>query len=207
DDVALSVSGDAYAYASALAELESWRAGQPTLALAATGGPLLRRVARVLAPPAARSPRGGALLTLALALVLVVGAGALQLLVAWQPTTPADASPASAPAWRMLFDHPSGQLAIRGFTARDLVRYAYQLPSSRVIGGPAWLDTESFDLTTTIDHVPAADETPAIVRQLLEERFGLRVHEDTIDAPALALQIARPDGALGPNLQPATGEC
>ena len=207
DDVALWVSGDAYAYASALAELESWRAGQPTLALAATGGPLLRRVARVLAPPAARSPRGGALLTLALALVLVVGAGALQLLVAWQPTTPADASPASAPAWRMLFDHPSGQLAIRGFTARDLVRYAYQLPTSRVIGGPAWLDAESFELATTVDHVPAADETPAIVRQLLEERFALRVHETTADVPAFALEIARPDGSLGPNLQPATAEC
>jgi len=207
DDVALSVSGDAYAYASALAELESWRAGQPTLALAATGGPLLRRVARVLAPPAARSPRGGALLTLALALVLVVGAGALQLLVARQPPPPLDAPRESAPAWRMVFDHPSGQMAIRGFTARDLVRYAYQLPTARVIGGPAWLDAESFDLVTTVDYVPAADDTPAIVRQLLEDRFALRVHETTTDVPAFALEVARPDGSLGPQLQPATAEC
>ena len=206
DDVALSVSGDAYAYASALAELESWRADRPTFALAATGGPLLRRVARVLAPPAARSPRGGALLTLALALVLVVGAGALQLLVARQPPT-ADASRESTPAWRMVFDHPSGQMAIRGFTARDLVRYAYQLPTSRVIGGPAWLDAESFDVVTTVDHVPAADETPAIVRQLLEDRFALRVHEATTEVPVFALEMARPDGSLGPNLQPATAEC
>jgi uncharacterized protein (TIGR03435 family) len=206
DDVALAVSGDAYAYASALAELESRRVTQPTLSLAATGGPLLRRVARVLAPPD-RSPRGGAVLTLALALVLVVGAGALQLLVARQPTPVANADPVNASVWRMVFDHPSGQMSIRGFTARDLVRYAYQLPASRVIGGPAWLDSESFDLTTTIDHVPAADETPAIVRQLLEERFALRVHETMIDVPALALQLARRDGSLGPNLQPATADC
>ena len=60
---------------------------------------------------------------------------------------------------------------------------------------------------TTVDHVPAADETPGIVRQLLEERFGLRVHETTIEVPALALQIARADGGLGPNLQPSTAEC
>jgi len=205
DDVALSVSGDAYAYASALAELESWRAGQPTLALAATGGPLLRRVARVLAPPTSRSPRGGVVLTMALALVLVVGAGAAQFLVALQP--PADAPREAAPVWRMVFDHPSGQMAIRGFTARDLVRYAYQLPASRVVGGPAWLETESFDLVTTLDHVPAADETPDIVRRLLEDRFALRIHESAIDVPALALELARPDGSLGPNLQPATGEC
>jgi len=206
DDVALAVSGDAYAYASALAELESWRAAQPALALAATGGPLLRRVARVLTPPAARSPRPGVTLTLALALVLVVGAGAAQLLVARQPPA-AGVERESAPAWRMVFDHPSGRMTIRGFTARDLVRYAYQLPTSRVMGGPAWLDSDAFDLATTIDHVPAADETPAIVRQLLEERFALRVHQATVAEPALALQIARADGALGPNLQPATTEC
>ena len=107
----------------------------------------------------------------------------------------------------MLFDHPSGQMVIRGFTARDLVRYAYQLPLSRIVGGPAWLDTDAFELATTLDHVPAADETPALVRSLLEERFGLAVHESTIKVPVLALEIARPDGALGPNLQPATGEC
>ena len=83
----------------------------------------------------------------------------------------------------------------------------YQLPVSRIVGGPAWLDTDAFELTTTLDHVPAADETPALVRNLLEERFGLAVHESTITVPVLALQIARPDGALGPNLQPATAEC
>jgi uncharacterized protein (TIGR03435 family) len=107
----------------------------------------------------------------------------------------------------MVFDHPSGQMTIRGFTARDLLRYAYQLPTSRVVGGPAWLDSDSFDLTTTLDHVPAADETPAIVRQLLEERFALRVHDAVTEVPAVALEIARADGALGPNLQPATAEC
>lgn len=207
DDVALAVSGDAYAYASALAELESWRAARPAvLAMAATDGSLLHRVARLLAPPT-RSPRAGITLTLALVLVLVVGGGALQLLGAGQPPAPAAPEPAPAAVWRMVFDHPSGQMSIRGFTARDLVRYAYQLPQSHIIGGPAWLDTESFDLVTTVDHIPAADETPDIVRQLLEERFGLRVHETAIEVPALALQIARPDGALGPNLQPSTAGC
>jgi uncharacterized protein (TIGR03435 family) len=206
DDVALAVSGDAYAYASALAELESWRATPPAFSLAATGGPLLLRVARVLAPPPARSARGGIMFTVALALMFVAVTGALQLLVARQPAAPAEVERTGA-AWRMVFDHPSGQMTIKGFTARDLVRYAYQLPTSRVIGGPAWLDSDSFDLTTTIDHVPAADETPAIVRGLLEDRFALRVHEATADVPAYALEIARPDGALGPNLQPSTAEC
>jgi uncharacterized protein (TIGR03435 family) len=206
DDVALAVSGDPYGYASALAELESWRTTQPALSLAATGGSLLRRVTRMLAP-ATHEPRSGLAVTLALALVMAVGVGTLQLLGARQPAAAPNPSAVNAAAWRMVFDHPTGQMSIRGFTARDLVRYAFQVPAARVTGGPAWLDSDSFDLTTTIDHVPAADETPAIVRQLLEERFGLRVHETVIEVPALALQLARADGSFGPNLQPATSEC
>jgi uncharacterized protein (TIGR03435 family) len=155
-------------------------------------------------PP--RPARLGAAATAALVLSFVVAAGALQYLVARQPASVPDAAPAPR-AWRMLFDHPSGQMVIRGFTARDLVRYAYQLPVTRIVGGPAWLDTDGFDLATTLDHVPAADETPALVRTVLEERFGLVAHESRIRVSVLALQIARPDGALGPNLQPATGEC
>jgi uncharacterized protein (TIGR03435 family) len=206
DDVALSVSGDAYAYASALAELESWRADRPRFALAATGGPLLRgwrgcsRRRRHGRRAEARCSRwhSRSCSWLAPARCSCSSRGSPD------PRT-RHASP--RPAWRMVFDHPSGQMAIRGFTARDLVRYAYQLPTSRVIGGPAWLDAESFDLVTTVDHVPAADETPAIVRQLLEDRFALRVHEATTEVPVFALEMARPDGSLGPNLQPATAEC
>jgi uncharacterized protein (TIGR03435 family) len=215
DDVALDVSGDALGYASALAELESRRASGTTLVLAATGGSLVERVRRVLGTPAARPARGGATITVVLVLGFVGMAGGLQYLVARQPATALDAhsrplqdsQDSKGPAWRMVFDHPSGQLAIRGFTARDLIRYAYQVPLSQVIGGPAWLDTDSIDLTTSVDHVPGADETPTLVRQLLEDRFGMRVHESTIEVPVLALVVARPDGALGPNLQPATGEC
>jgi beta-lactamase regulating signal transducer with metallopeptidase domain len=51
DDVALMVSGDAVGYASALAELETWRATDRRLALAATDGTLAARIRRLLMPP------------------------------------------------------------------------------------------------------------------------------------------------------------
>jgi uncharacterized protein (TIGR03435 family) len=207
DDVALSVSGDPVGYASALAELESWRVHNPPLALAATGGSLLARITRVLTP--SRPAGAGGATTAALVVAFVVTGGALQFLVARQPSRmhgPVADAPAPR-AWRMRFDHPSGQMTISGFTARDLVRYAYQLPMSHIVGGPAWLDTDAFELSMTVDHVPSADETPGLVRTLLEERFRLVVHESTVQVPAYLLQLARPDGSLGPNLQPATQEC
>ena len=48
DDLAVAVQGDALAYARALAELETQRAGEPQLALAANGGSLLERIERLL---------------------------------------------------------------------------------------------------------------------------------------------------------------
>jgi uncharacterized protein (TIGR03435 family) len=207
DDIALEISGDPFGYAAALAELESWRVGSVPLAMAATGGPLLARVSRVLGRPP-RPARIGAATTAALVLSFVVAAGALQYLIARQPAVERQSAPEpSARAWRMQFEHPTGQMVIRGFTARDLVRYAYQLPMSQIVGGPAWMDTDGFELTTSVDHVPAADETPDLVRRLLEERFALRVHRGSIEVPAWALQVARGDGVLGPNLHPATAPC
>lgn len=80
DDLAVAVSGDARTYAGALVELEERRGARTALVLAADGGDLFRRVARLLPGPAgrteadSRSPRvaGG----IALAALLVVGAAA-----------------------------------------------------------------------------------------------------------------------------------
>lgn len=55
DDDAVAICGDAVTYASALADLERLRGSMPALALAASGGSLLSRVQRLLAP-APRTP-------------------------------------------------------------------------------------------------------------------------------------------------------
>ena len=50
DDLAVSMCGDPVRYARALAEMESLRNTAPSLAMAANGGSLLRRIQRLLAP-------------------------------------------------------------------------------------------------------------------------------------------------------------
>ena len=69
DDIAVAVCGDRLTYAAALADLEALRQ-QPALALAATDGPLLQRVRRLIAPP----HHGATPAWAALALPLAVGA-------------------------------------------------------------------------------------------------------------------------------------
>jgi hypothetical protein len=57
DDAAVAVCGDAVGYARALAELEELRAIAPSLAVAASGGSLWRRVARLVGGPPAHFSR------------------------------------------------------------------------------------------------------------------------------------------------------
>ncbi len=76
DDVAVSVSGDVLTYARALAELESYRPAHLTAAIAANGGSLPDRIARLLghSRPVARTGLGpGALLVAILLLTATYG--------------------------------------------------------------------------------------------------------------------------------------
>ncbi|HEY6211258.1 MAG TPA: M56 family metallopeptidase, partial [Vicinamibacterales bacterium] len=78
DDVAVAVCGDPLGYAQALADIEAGRSCSPALAVAATGGSLVDRIARILRVPRddARSPRWAA--TLILTLLFTAGAGSIE---------------------------------------------------------------------------------------------------------------------------------
>ena len=96
DDVVMEVCGDADGYASALAELETWRlspAGQ--VALAATDGPLVERIRRVLRVPMDdERPSSNAIVTIALVATFVVVAGGIGHLTAGKvPPPPMPPSP------------------------------------------------------------------------------------------------------------------
>lgn len=91
DDLAVSLSGDAREYASALATLEQrrWDAAQP--ALAASGGNLVKRIRRLLIPT--EGP-GSALTPVVCAGILILTAAVA--LTAWQERAPA--SPRAQPS-------------------------------------------------------------------------------------------------------------
>src|SRR3989449_6235610 len=97
DEVAVSLCGDAVAYAKALAELEARRTPSTVLAVAATGGPLLDRVRRILRVPLTEEPRSQSWAsTIVLTLLFTAGAGSVQHLSWISPQTDARASSAAA---------------------------------------------------------------------------------------------------------------
>ncbi len=94
DKIAVAVCGDAVGYARALAELEAWRGGpSASVALAATGGPLLDRVRRILSVPANEQPPTQSWAgTIILTVLFTVGAGSIQYLPCISSQTNARAS-------------------------------------------------------------------------------------------------------------------
>lgn len=70
-----------------------------------------------------------------------------------------------------------GSLTIRGRTLRVLIQWAYDTPPFQ-IDGPDWLRDNCFDLTAKA--AAAADEWQMrlMLRTLLAERFGVKVHSE-----------------------------
>ena len=112
----------------------------------------------------------------------------------------------------------NGRYVARYVTLKRLIRSAYgtvggPLSDSQIVGGPDWLDRETFDVEATAPGTASAANgtiPPAVLmmlRNLLEERFSLQSRVETRERPLYALVRARQDGSLGPGLSRATIGC
>src|SRR5580704_14017015 len=90
----------------------------------------------------------------------------------------------------------------RGFTLQALVAAAYSLTPRAISGGPAWTDSDLFDIlaSTPGDVQPNLDEQMAMLRRLLTDRFQLAFHREPKQLPVFALTVAKG----GPKLKPST---
>jgi uncharacterized protein (TIGR03435 family) len=110
---------------------------------------------------------------------------------------------------RVQFDTPPGRLTAINTPVRFLIRQAYRLPESRVIGGPPWLDTDRFDILAKAPEGVTADRDRIrqMLQLLLRDRFGLALHQESREMPIYVVRMARTDGSLGPNLRRSTTDC
>ncbi len=104
DDLAVATCGDPVVYARALAELDDLRFAPPAFAMAATGGALSRRIARILGrtPTHASSSAnvvGAVTAAIVAATIAIAGAPSAAQLRSWgPPAIPARPSPPAVPA-------------------------------------------------------------------------------------------------------------
>ena len=112
--------------------------------------------------------------------------------------------------------NPSGRVEWTNTTLRGLLRMGYQrfgFDPREIVGGPAWIDSDRFDVMATAERPPQnrADGFPeellAMIRALVEDRFKVKVHSEQRDAAIFALVPARADGKAGPALRSVPDAC
>jgi uncharacterized protein (TIGR03435 family) len=104
------------------------------------------------------------------------------------------------------------EVHISNVTVRNLIEQAYGIPwtsagNERVLGGPAWLDTNHYDIVARIpgDLAEARQrlsrdqqkqQISLMLQSLLAERFHLKLHFETRVLTVYALVVAKPNPHL-----------
>jgi bla regulator protein blaR1 len=109
---------------------------------------------------------------------------------------------------------------------RTPIEFAWGVNADRIYAAPSWIDDANYDIEAKVDDadVPTMESlTPyqrrEMVRKLLEDRFALKVHEETRELSVYALVVAKggpklhdakpgdtyPNGFKGPGGKSGTG--
>jgi len=109
---------------------------------------------------------------------------------------------------------PGGRMNAVNFPVRQMIIYGWQLSAPQIIGGPAWINTDGYDVIAKIDGnaKPVAPGTGQVdplqmaMRNLLADRFKMKSHLEMREMDVYALVLARP-GGHGPKLIQSPQDC
>ena len=85
-----------------------------------------------------------------------------------------------------------------------MLLFAYGLQRVQIVGAPHWVETERWDAQGLPDvpgH-PSLKQMQSLMRKLLEERFGLKVHRETKELAVYAITV----GKGGEKIAPSAGD-
>ena len=90
-----------------------------------------------------------------------------------------------------------GRLTADNMSLRLLIQHAYDVRPFQISGGPSWMETERYDIAAKADGaVPEKQVVGPMLRALLENRFGLKLHHEMKEMPVF--NLTQTDGAKLP---------
>ncbi len=195
DDLAVSINGDALTYARALAQLESYQPAHLTAVIAANGGSLPGRIARLLgrSRPAAHTGLGSGVIAVA-GLLAVAAYGVFaqsadppRFAVVSIKRNPSREQLSVAAPMGVGF-RPGGRLVAGNAPLTMLIQRAYSLQSFQVVGGPSWINSDGYDIEAKPDGNVDQKRMWLMLQTLLADRFKLSMHRETRTLPVYDLQ-------------------
>lgn len=98
----------------------------------------------------------------------------------------------------------NGDIRVERMSATVIVGIAHQLDSYRVVNAPDWSNATFYDIVARANADSTREDTFAMMRAMLAERFKLAAHRET--RPIQGFAIVR-GGNLGPGLRPSAVNC
>src|SRR4051812_36707931 len=94
-----------------------------------------------------------------------------------------------------------GNTRVQHLPILTVIAIAHQLDSYRVVNEPEWTRTAYFDIVARANTAPTRDETFAMMRAMLADRFKFKAHNETRALAGYALVRAgtTPGARLGPS--------
>jgi uncharacterized protein (TIGR03435 family) len=85
----------------------------------------------------------------------------------------------------------AGRYEIRRATMLSLIRIAYGVDADTIVGGPAWLETDRFEVIAKAPPGTSPDTAKLMLQALLADRFKLVVHKDTRPIQGFVLSVGK----------------
>jgi uncharacterized protein (TIGR03435 family) len=107
---------------------------------------------------------------------------------------------------RIMFRNSGGgRFSTAGTTLKMLIGFAYRLRDFQVSGGPGWISSDRYDIEAKAEDVAdmSPDKLPAMLQNLLAERFQLKAHTETRELPTYELVISKDGSKLKSVPEPA----
>ncbi len=97
-----------------------------------------------------------------------------------------------------------GRISLINATIISVVRRAFGVQDSQIVGAPAWLTSERFDILAVTGGGDALSDRDrqSFLQALLADRFGLKYHEETRQLRAYSLVAAKKGVKLLPSQLP-----
>ena len=107
-----------------------------------------------------------------------------------------------------------GSLITRNFKVQQLIQVAYRVQEYQVTGGPGWVKSDGYDIVGKFDQPEDAPklsnavsmaQTNSRLRNLLVERFLLKMREETKELPIYSITLGK-NGHKLKSVDPGSGE-
>jgi uncharacterized protein (TIGR03435 family) len=99
--------------------------------------------------------------------------------------------PSDPNAQGKLFTVKGRQVLTINTSLGDLISVAYGVHAQQIVGGPAWMQTEKYDVTGQPEApgVPSQEQLRAMIRGLMADRFKLAFHRETRELSVYAIVV------------------